>query len=165
MGEPSAEKAMAAIADLLSNLSGGRSGGWVYRRTPTVLRSFPIPGQQIDPASLPLLYVLPGRESRLEAAGGNRDRRAYQHDLNVDIHGVVLGDATTLTDTWRWRLREDVLEQLHLHLSLGGLARGIDFDAPGAARLETVDAGEIAPMGWFMQPITVWLLDEYDTAA
>lgn len=161
--EPKAEKCMAALADILSTLSGVRPGGWVYPRTPSVDRIVPPFGSQMSSDTLPRLYVCPGRGGQLkgENKGGiGIAHRTYQHALHVDIHGIAEATTGVLADTWRWRLRDDVLDALHLNLTVMGLAQGMDFDE----RPEEVDAGEIAPKVWFLQPVTVWLLNQYATA-
>lgn len=162
INEPGEEKVMLALADILSGLSGLRPGGWEYTRTPGVDRVLPPPSTQMPSDLLPRLFVVPGTGSRLEASGTGRDSRAYAHALHVDLHGVVEADADTLADTWRWRLRDDVLRTLHQNVSLNGTARGIDFNE----RAEATDAGELAPKLWFVQPITVWMHPvAYETAA
>ena len=162
ISEPPQEQMMAAVAGLHSDLSGLRPGGWEYPRTPGVERTLPPPGSQMPSELLPRLFVVPGSGARLEPAGVGATSRAYAHAMHVDIHGVVEADEDTLADTWRWRLRQDVLATLHGHLSLSGTARVIDFNE----RAEAVDQGELLPKVWFVQPITVGLYPQtYETAA
>jgi hypothetical protein len=153
--EPIEERALAEMASVLGNLAA-----WPYPQTPAVLRFLPPQGQQMQSTDLPRVYLVPGRGSNLDGAGVTRGSRLYEHVLHVDVHGVIEGDETILADTWRWRLRKDVLDTLHRHLSLGGLARAMTF----TDRPEDVDPGEIAPKAWFTQPVTIRLVDEYTVA-
>lgn len=160
MNEPTAERAMAAIATLLSDLSGLRPGGWTYPRTPSVTRELAPPGYQMRSEDLPRITIIPGTKSRLVQQAGRLG--IYQHEFHIDIYGFVEGDSEVIADTWRWRLRQDILETLHQHLSLDGLlVRPLDF----SERPQEVDSGDLVPKGYFMQPITVRLLDTYQTAA
>lgn len=168
MDEPLAEKIMAAIADRVSDLSGVRTtptaGGWVYSAVPTVGRVVP-PPEEYRSVPTPALYVAPGRGSQLEPASGRRI--GYWHRLRVNIHGLIeetrdpaTQAITTLADTWRWRLREDVLAVLHEDLSLGGLAKTLDF----TDRAEDVDLGDLMPRAWFVQPVTVVAVTQFASA-
>jgi hypothetical protein len=159
--EPIEEKVMSALAFILGNLDGVRPGGWVYPRTPTVDRILPPINAQMSSATLPRLFIVPARASTLRPAGSSG---VYNHHLEVDIMGVVEATDldTTLADTWRWRLRQDVLEQLHLHITLDGNAHRIEFHT----RPEQVDAGETGSKVWFLQPLTVLLFaQKYELAA
>jgi hypothetical protein len=154
--EPIQEKALAAMADALSNLTG-----WLYPRVPTVERVLPPPPETMPSEGLPRIYVVPATGSRMQDPSGTRDGRAYTHALYVNVHGVIEADAETKADTWRWRLRHDVVATLHLNLSLSGAAWGLSFDD----RPEAVDSGEVAPKAWFLQPVTILLKEQYPTAA
>lgn len=164
MDEPLAEKIMAAVADRLSNLSGVRmtptAGGWQYAQVPTVDRSVP-PADELRNRPVPALYVVPGRGSQLERASGRP--MPYWYRLRVNIHGLVqetrdsdTQEILTLADTWRWRLREDVLAVLHEDPTLGGLVKMLEF----SDRAEDVDLGELMPRVWFVQPMTVLALSQ-----
>lgn len=164
MDEPLAEKIMAAVADRLSNLSGVRTtptaNGWQYAQVPTVGRSVP-PPEEFRNVAVPALYVVPGRGSQLERASGRPT--PYWHRLRVNIHGLIeetrdpdTQEIITLADTWRWRLREDVLAVLHEDPTLGGLVKMLDF----SDRAEDVDLGELMPRVWFVQPVTALALSQ-----
>jgi hypothetical protein len=166
--EPKAEQALARVADLLSDLSGVRPGGWSYERTPGVSRVLPPLGYQMPADQLPRLFVTAGKGSKLSdepgKAGGVRGgSRLYVYALHVDVHGVVTGAPYGTTgiaaDTWLQRLREDVVVTLHGHPTLDGLAKMIDF----TDRPEDVDQVDLAPHAWFLVPCTVWLEQAYAT--
>lgn len=174
MTEPGTEQVMAAIVDVLSGLSGVRPGGWEYVRTPSVKRGLLPPGTQMRSDDLPRIYVVPGRATRLKRVGAAT--HTYQVSLNVDIHGMIESDPTDLSvsaETWRWRLREDMLQTLHqnffqtlsLNLPLLNVSVGSAQDVILGERPEDVDSGELFPKVWWMVPITVWFLQSYATAA
>ena len=155
---------MAKLEELLGALSGARPGGWVYPRRPVVSRLAPPNPLPQEADAYPMIRIIPGRGSQLEGAGIAATRRLYRYGFHVDIHGVVAPDEDAIADTWRYRLREDIAQVLHEHCTLGGVAETLEFGG-GRDRREDVDEGQIAPKAWFVLPFTVWLRQEYATAA
>ena len=153
--EPPEVLALAAIRELLSDLSGERPGGWTYVQTPSVV-GWPLPpaGQQMKPEELPRIYVLAASGSLLEGAGQRGAALAYRKGFLVDIHGLIRGDGTANADTWRWRLLDDVIGTLHANWTLFNAAMdGLDF----TQRPQGVDQGEFTSDALFILPITVRL--------
>jgi hypothetical protein len=153
--EPPEVLALAAIRELLGDLSGERPGGWEYVQTPSVV-GWPLPpaGQQMKSVDLPRIYVLAASGSQLEGAGQGRGSIAYRKGFLVDIHGLIEGDGTADADTWRWRLQDDVIGTLHANWTLFKAAMdGLDF----TQRPQGVDQGEFSNVALFIQPITVRL--------
>jgi hypothetical protein len=167
VAEPKREQAMVALAELLGALSGIRPGGWIYPSLPTVSRLAPPHQLPTEESAYPLIRVIAGRHSQLQPTGNGRAARAYLDRFHVDIWGITApshdGISETIADTWRNRLREDIVETLHLNPSLGGVAKLIDF-AGGNDRREEVDhGGELGEKVFFVLPVTVVLQNDYAT--
>jgi hypothetical protein len=77
--------------------------------------------------------------------------------FNVVIYGHVRSDGMTLASTALLRLRHAIREKLVANMSLGGIARGLDFGR------EEVDGGLIEPRGLWVQPLTVVLDQKFVT--
>jgi hypothetical protein len=153
--EPPEVLALAALREILSDLSGERPGGWTYPQTPSVVGwPLPPPGQQMNRDELPRLYVVAASGSTLEGAGIKGAALAYRKAFLVDIYGVIRGDDTATADTWRWRLLDDVLMTLHQNWTLFKTAMdGIDI----TQRPQGLDTGEFSTDALFIQPVTVRL--------
>jgi hypothetical protein len=138
----------------------------VYPNLPRVERLPPTHEVPADNSAYPILRIFPGDGSNLDAISHGVGLAAYYDNFHVNIFGMVApstdGVNDTPADTWRHRLRQDVVEMLHQHFTLGGVAETILFAGPKL--LEDVDLGRVAPKAYFVLPINVLLKESYSLA-
>jgi hypothetical protein len=150
------ERAMVALVEVLGGMTGERQWGGRYPNDPVVHRDELHNPEQVMQA--PHICIEEDLGTELEDENGEvmatvGAELAIHEKFRVVLYGHVQATADVTAGMWRRRLRHDIRTTLLADMTLGGIARGIQFDA------EEVDGGILQPKALLVMPLAV-LLDQ-----